>query len=473
MTSPIHLGARELGRLVADRRLSSREIAGAFLDRIEALNPIHNAIVSLRPRDEILADADRADAATASGAPLGALHGLPIAIKDLSPTAGLRTTFGSPLFADWVPTTDSLLVERLRGAGAIVIGKTNTPEFGLGSHTYNPVFGITRNAFDPRLSAGGSSGGAAVAVALSMLPAADGSDFGGSLRNPAAFNNVFGFRPSQGRVPAWPAADPYFGQLGTEGPMARKVEDLALLLDVMAGWDRRAPLSLDRPTERFVDRLAPPARSRIGWLGDLGGRLPFDDGILEVCETALKRAAAFGAVVEPVRVDFDFDALWRAFVVLRQFNQSARLEPLYADPAKRALLKPEAQWEVEGCRALSATDVLAAIRTRAAWYATVCRLFDEWDFLAIPAAQVFPFPAEIHWPREIAGREMDSYHRWMEVVAPVTLSGCPVAAVPAGFHQGRPAGLQIVGAPRKDAEVLAWASAWEAELPFPTGVPLD
>ncbi|MFH3480461.1 amidase [Xanthobacter variabilis] len=468
MTAFHELGAAPLSRLVHGRQASSREIVAAFLDRIEALNPTYNAVVSLRPREELLREAEAADAQTAAGAPLGPLHGLPLAVKDLSPTRGLRTTFGSPIYADFVPQTDSLLVERLRAAGALIIGKTNTPEFGLGSQTYNPVFGATRNAFDPTRTSGGSSGGAAVALALGMVPAADGSDFGGSLRNPAAFNNIFGFRPSQGRVPSWPAADPYFGQLSTDGPMARTVEDLALLLEVMAGYDRRAPLSLDPAHPLFGDLVAPTA-PRVGWLGDLGGHLPFESGIIELCESALKSMDAMGAKVEAITPRFDFEELWRTFVVLRQFNQLARLQPLYEDPQKRPLLKPEAIWEVEGGLALSAADVSAAIQARGRWYGEVCRLFDTFDVLAIPSAQVFPFAAETTWPRAIGTRAMDSYHRWMEVIVPATLSGCPVISVPVGFQEGLPMGMQIIGRPRDDHALLAFAKAYEAILPFKTG----
>lgn len=465
------LGATALNRLVHQGSICSREIVTAFLDRIEALNPVHNAIVSLRAREDILDDADMADRAFARGGVAGSLHGLPIAVKDLSLTKGLRTTFGSPLYADFIPDVDSLSVERLRKAGAIIIGKTNTPEFGLGSHTYNPVFGVTRNAFDPRRTAGGSSGGAAVAVALRMLPVADGSDFGGSLRNPAAFNNIFGFRPSQGRVPAWPAIDGFFSQLGTDGPMARNVEDLALLLDVQAGYDKRSPLSLERSGSSYATSLeGGPSEMRIGWLADLGGHLPFEPGILTLCETALRGMGSIGCTVEPVTPRFDFEALWRAFVVLRQFNMSARLKPIYDDPEKRPLLKPEARWEVEKCLELKATDILIATQTRTAWYAVILDLFEDYDYLAIPSAQVFPFEAEKHWPDSIEGKAMDSYHRWMEVVALATLSGCPVINVPAGFKDDLPMGLQIIGKPRADIDVLRLAKSYESVLAFETGV---
>ena len=440
----------------------------AFLDRIDAVNPTYNAIVSMRPRSDLLAEADRADDAVRQHAALGALHGLPIAIKDLAATKGLRTTQGSPL-ADTIPDADAIYVHRIRDAGAIVIGKTNVPEFGLGSHTTNPIFGPTRNAFDTTRSAGGSSGGAAVALALDMLPVADGSDFGGSLRNPAAWNNIFGFRPSQGRVPALSTPDAFVSQLSTDGPMARHVEDLVLLLSVQAGWDMRAPLSLPSLGFRFEDRLEPAAPARIGWLGDLGGHLPMEDGIVAVCTSGLDRLAGLGHTIESVLPDFDYEALWRAFVVLRQFSIGGKLMPFYEDAAQRALLKPEAQWECEEFLSLSARDLFEATCVRTAWYACLVDLFGRVDVLALPAAQVWPFPIEWRWPRAIAGRAMDSYHRWMEVVTPITLSGCPAISLPVGF--GGPGGqlamgMQIVGRPRDDLGVLRLALGYERASPW-------
>ncbi len=463
------LGAGDLAALIGERKVSAREAMTAYLDHIERTNPAYNAIVSLRPRDALLAEADAADATVARGDALGPLHGIPQAIKDLAATKGLRTTLGSPLFADQVPEADALIVERVRAAGAIVIGKTNVPEFGLGSNTYNPVFGITRNAYDVTRSAGGSSGGAAVALALRMLPVADGSDFAGSLRNPAAWNNVFGFRPSQGRVPQAPADDLFFGQMGTEGPMARGVADLARLLSVQAGYDPRAPLSLGNPERRYEDRLREGnvAGTRIAWLGDHGGHLPMEPGILELCQGALKLFEGLGCAVEPALPRFDLERLWRAFVVLRHFAIGGRLWEFYDEPAKRALMKPEAQFEVEGFLHLTARQVHGAALVRSAWYAAIMALFARFDFLALPAAQVFPFPAATHWPPRIGNKDMDSYHRWMEVVIGMTMTGCPVISVPVGFGaNGLSMGMQLVGRPRKDAAVLQLAQAYEDVCPW-------
>ena len=460
------LGASELIARMRSGALSSRTVVTAFLDYIDRVNPSYNAIVSLRPRANVLADADAADRMRQAGDPLGALHGLPIAIKDLAGTRGLRTTYGSPLFADFVPEEDELVVARIRAAGAIVVGKTNTPEFGLGSQSYNTVFGVTLNAFDKRLCAGGSSGGAAAALALRLLPLADGSDMGGSLRNPAGFNNVYGLRPGQGRIPDPDSPDLFYTQLATAGPMARSAADLALLLDVMAGPDPRDPLAL-AAAERFLNRSPSSGRAApfvIAWLGDLDGHLPFEAGVLDVCQAALARLEAAGCRIEPATVDFDWEALWRTFVVLRQFSIVERFRPLYDDTVKRNLMKPELVWEIEAGRRLAVGDVALAAHVRTCWFRTALSLFKRFDGLALPSAQVFAFPADIHWPSAIAGRDMDSYHRWMEVVAPGTLSGCPVIGLPAGFDgRGRSMGLQVIGRPRAERSLLDLAELYETQ----------
>ena len=461
-------GASALARMLAERRVSSVEVAEAFLDQIAAQNPTYNAIVTLRDRDDILAEARACDAARARGETPGPLAGVPVAFKDLQPTAGLRTTFGSPLFADFTPEEDSLTVGRVRAAGAIVIGKTNTPEFGLGSHTYNTLFGRTRNAFLPALSAGGSSGGAAVALALGMLPVADGSDFGGSLRNPAAFNNIFGFRPSLGRVPNVPAKDAFFGQFSTDGPMARSVADLALMLSVMAGYDARSPIASADEGFRYEDRLdgAQSLRPRIAWLGDLGGRLPMEPGVLALCEAALGAMEPAGWRTEPALPAFDFAALWRSFVTLRGLAALVSHGDYRQDPARYAALKPEMQWEITEAARLSADDVATAALVRSRWREVALDLLSRFDALALPSAQVFPFPVEQDWPKEIAGVAMDSYHRWFEVAAPGSMTGFPVVNVPAGFApDGRPMGIQLIGRPRGDLDLLRIAAAYEAAAP--------
>lgn len=462
------LGARDLSRAIHAREISCVEVMTAYLDRIEAVNPQVNAIVSLRPREVLLAEAAEADADLAAGRDRGWLHGVPQAPKDLTATVGLPTTMGSPILAKNMPKADSILVERTRAAGAILIGKTNTPEFGLGSHTYNPLFGPTLNAYDQRLSAGGSSGGAAVALAAHLLPVADGSDMMGSLRNPAGWNNVFGFRPSMGRVPFGPTPEVFFQQLGYEGPMGRSVADLALLLSTQAGYDARTPLSLDGTGAAFAGPLDRDFKgARIGWMGDLGGYLPMDPGVLETCEGALGQFAALGCTVEAVVPDFDMGKLWSAWVTLRSFLVSGGLGALYDTPETRALLKPEAIWEIETGRKLSGADVFRASATRSAWYQTLLKLHETYDFLVLPTAQIFPFDAKEPWPRVVGGREMDTYHRWMEVVIPGSMAGVPVLAVPAGFGPGGlPMGLQIMAPPRADLAALQIGHAYEQVQPY-------
>ncbi len=465
------VSAVELTAGIKSRKLSVKEVVTAFLDRIEAVNPHVNAIVSLRERGDILREAEAADAFLArEPGKAGPLFGLPVAIKDLAQTKGLRTTFGSPIFADLVPQEDEFFVARMREAGAIVIGKTNAPEFGLGSNTYNPVFGATLNAFDPRWTAGGSSGGAAVALALDMVPVADGSDFGGSLRNPAAYNNVYGFRPSQGLVPGGPSFEVFHAQMGVEGPMGRTVRDMALLLDVQAGHDPRAPLSLEGRGDFLAGLGTSPGGGRIGWLGDLGGILPMQHGVLALCEEAVGRFGKAGFTAEDIVPDFDFEALWQAFVTLRQASSGCALKILADDPARRALLKPEAIWEAEGAARLTAPKIHAAAVTRSAWHRAILGLFERFDFLAIPTAQVFPFTVETHWPAEVSGRAMDTYHRWMQVSSLASMAGAPAVNVPAGFDaDGRPMGLQLIGRPRGDLAVLRAAATYEAVLPWAAG----
>ena len=463
------LDAGALSRRIAARELSCRALMQASLDRIAAFNPLHNAIVSLRDPAGLLREAQACDAALARGERRGWMHGFPIAVKDLSDAEGLPTTQGSPATGGRVATADALFVQRMKRAGAIVIGKTNTPEFGLGSHTFNEVFGTTRNAWDASKSAGGSSGGAAVAVALGMVPVADGSDFMGSLRNPAAFNSIVGFRPSRGRVPSVPAEDAFFAQLGTEGPMARTTEDVARLLCTMAGWDDRAPLSLTDtlPDPDAADPIGVAAGRRIGWLGGLWPDVPFEPGILEMCEAALRKLQDAGHAVEPCTLDVPRDATWTAWLRLRQMLTGGKLAALYAQPAARARMKPEAIWEVEQGLQLTGVQVAEASRQRSSVYQAFRRLFQRYDYVVAPTAQVFPFDAQLRWPQSIAGVAMDTYHRWMEVVAPFTMAGLPVASVPVGFDgRGLPMGMQIAGPARADLSVLAMARAFESIAPW-------
>src|SRR5580700_10817632 len=310
----VMMDAVTLAGAIRARQVSCAEVMTAYLDHIATFNPQVNAIVALQDRDGLLAQARERDGQLARGAPVGPLHGFPLAVKDLVPVKGIVMTQGSPIFKDFMPPADSVMVERLRKAGAIMIGKTNTPEFGLGSHTYNPVYGVTRNPYDLTRSAGGSSGGAAVALALRMLPVADGTDYGGSLRNPAGWNNVFGFRTSFGRVPA-DGRDAFVPSMGVAGPMARNVADLALLLAVQAGYDDRVPLSMTGGAASFPDQLQRDFKgTRIAWAGDFDGHLPYEPGVLDLCKHALAAFESMGCVVEEAVPDFSIDAVWQAWL---------------------------------------------------------------------------------------------------------------------------------------------------------------
>ena len=456
MDAILDLGAEAQLAALAARQLSREELMRATLARIEARNPAVNAVVCLRDPEVLLAEARAADAAPVKGA----LHGLPMAIKDLANVSGLRTTMGSPIMAGQVARSDDLFVSRLRTAGALFIGKTNTPEFGLGSHTFNPVHGATGNAWNTGVSAGGSSGGAAVALALRMLALADGSDMMGSLRNPAGWNNVYGFRPSWGRVPDEPMGETFLHPLATMGPMARCPRDLALLLGVMAGPELRRPFTL--PAQDFLSGIDTDLRGkRVAWLADWGGAYPMEADVLATCEAALSRFADLGVSVEAIPAPFDAAQLWRSWLDLRAFANANRLAPLYSNPDWRRQLKATAIWEIETGRSLTLDAVQQASLWRSMWYARAAELFQTFDAVILPTAQVWPFAVTQEYPTEVAGRAMDTYHRWMEVVVPASLIGLPALAVPAGFGpQGLPMGLQLIGPHGGDAGLLQLAQGW-------------
>ncbi|MCP5027820.1 MAG: amidase [Actinomycetia bacterium] len=439
--------------------LSALEVVDAHLERIDLVNPKVNAIVTL-VADAAREAAKQADEDQAAGAELGVLHGLPIVHKDLMPTKGIRTTSGSPLFADHVPDTDALQAERLGEAGALVLGKSNTPEFGMGSHTFNEVFGTTLNPWDPARTCGGSSGGAAVALACGMVPIADGSDMGGSLRNPAGWSNVVGHRPSPGLVPNWPSTGAY-SHLGVLGPMGRSVADVALLLAAMAGPDRRAPLSLPIDPGQFLAPLDADHRGvRVAWSPRLGD-LPVHQAVLDAVESARSGFTQVGATV--VDADPDLDGADEVFHVLRAVQFESSLGALRDEHPDR--FKTTAKWNIDAARDMPATRVGRAEVLRSELFERLVGFFDEFDFLVTATAQVPPFPIETEYPTEIGGVQLETYIEWMRVCTRITVTDRPAVSIPAGFTpDGLPIGLQIIGQHHDDLGVLRFAHAVESAL---------
>jgi amidase len=464
-TEITQLTASQLSLAIKGRQISCVEVMQSYLGRIAKYNPTYNAIVSLQDPDDLLKQAGVADADLGKGNYLGWMHGMPHAAKDLSDVKGILSTSGSPILKQNIAKSDSIFVERIRQQGAIFIGKTNVPEFGLGSQSYNPVFGVTRNAYNPALCAGGSSGGAAVGLATQMLPVADGSDMMGSLRNPAAYNNVIGFRPSQGRVPR-NDKNMFYQQLGYEGPMGRNVEDTRRLLATMSGYDARFPLAL-RDSVSATSNAKSLTHFKVGWMGDYNGYLETEPGVLDLCSASLSALNRDGLVVEECQPDYDMSRLWQTWLTLRHWTIASSAKALYDNPELRLLLKPEAIWEIKGGLEQTGLDISAAGIARAYWYQALNKLFQKYDFLALPSAQVFAFDAEIHWPKTINDREMDTYHRWMEVVIGGTLSGCPVLNLPVGFdQQGRSMGMQFIAPMGEDDKLLDFAARYEAQTTF-------
>ena len=448
--------AADLARSIAARELSAVEVMEAHLARIDRVNPAVNAIVTLLP-DEARRGAEAADAAVARGDALGPLHGLPVAHKDLTWTKGIRTTFGCRAFEHFVPDEDALIVERLRSAGAITIGKTNTPELGAGSQTFNAVFGATRNPYDTSKTCGGSSGGAAVALATGMLPIADGSDLGGSLRNPAGFCNVVGFRPSPGRVPIWPSQAAWF-PMGVQGPMARNVTDVALMLSAIAGPDPRAPISLQEPGKVFRPPLDRDMDgTRVAWSRNLGG-LPVDPRVTAVIEAERGTFERFGCAVE--NAEPDMNGVAEVFRVWRAWYFEACYGTLLDE--HRRLLKDTVIWNIEEGRRLGGPRLGDAARAWSALLDRVRRFFERFDFLVLPVSQVPPFDVDQPYVTEIDGVHMETYLDWMSSCAHISVLGLPAISVPCGFtDDGLPVGVQIVGRQHDDLGVLRLAHAFE------------
>jgi amidase len=464
MTPPndeVFLPLGELIRRVRARELSSREAVAAHLDQIARVNPKVNAIVTL-VAEQALANADRADHALARGDDVGPLHGIPVAHKDLTPTKGIRTTYGSLVFRDFVPDEDALIVERLSKAGAITIGKTNTPEFGAGSQTFNDVFGETLNPYDTTKTCGGSSGGAAVALACGMVPLAGGSDMGGSLRNPASFCNVVGLRPSPGRVPVWPAKSGW-ATLNVQGPMARTVQDAALMLSVLAGPDPRSPISINEPGSGFSNSLDRDFRGVVvAWSRDLGG-LPVEPGVSAVIEAQRSVFASLGC--EIVQGEPDFSDADEVFQTLRAWT----FEYLWGHllDGHQHEMKDTVVWNIERGRQLSGPDVGRAEVLRTALFHRVRTFMEAHEFLVCPVSQALPFPVEQRYVEEINGVKMDTYIDWMKSCYYMTVAGLPAISVPCGFTpEGLPVGVQIVGRYRDELGVLQLAHAFEQATGF-------
>jgi len=457
MTELCFKDAVDLARMIRAREVSASEVMTAFLSQIERVNPKVNAVCSFIGEEAALSLSKKADEKLARGEPVGPLHGLPHAVKDLALTEGIRTTFGSRIYKDFIPDEDALFVERLKQAGAIIIGKTNTPEFGAGSQTFNEVFGATRNPYDLSKTCGGSSGGAAVALACGMTPLADGSDLGGSLRNPAGFCNVVGFRPSPGRVPSHTVMLAW-NTLSVEGPMARAVRDVALLLSVMAGPDERSPISINESGSTFSRPLQRDFKgARVAWSRDLG-RYPVEPVVNEVCDSARSVFAGLGCQVDDGQPDFnDADEIFqtlRAWLFAQTKGDDFKLH--------RSLMKDTVVWNIEQGLKLSGADVSRAEAKRTQLYHRVRKFMERYEFLILPVSQVAPFSVETEWVREINGVKMESYIDWMATCYAITLTGLPAISVPCGFTGDRlPIGIQIVGRHQRDFDVLQLAFAFE------------
>jgi amidase len=446
----VSMPALQLSQAIRNKKVSCLEVMQAYLTQINRYNPVYNAIVSMSLEQELLRQAKNADIELARGNYRGWMHGMPHAVKDLQPVAGLRHTSGSPMFADRIADQDSTLAAKLRAAGAIFIGKTNVPEFGLGSQSYNPIFGPTGSAWNPKLTAGGSSGGAASALGAHMLPVADGSDFMGSLRNPGAFNNVIGFRPTVDTVDLVTGNPSDQRPLSTSGPMGRNIADTIALHNTIA----TNPLNVDFSALDLGSQ-------KLAWMGNLEGYLAIEAGILDLCEKSLKLLSDAGAAIETTTPRFNYGDLWSCFTTLRHGGRTS-LRHYWDNSNTRDMLKPELAWEIQEGIKITDADTAAANQIRQAWYVELDRLFNQYDFLVWPTAQVFPYSKNIPWPKQIAGREMDTYHRWMEVVIYGSLGGLPVINLPVGFDaDDRPMGMQVIGRFGEDKKVLEFALAYE------------
>ena len=427
-----------------------------------------NAIVSMRQENDILDEAFNKEKLPIEQQ--GELHGEIIAIKDLANAKGFRTTQGSPIFANEIAKNDDIIVARMRKAGAIIIGKTNTPELGLGSNTFNPVFGTTKNPYNLSKSAGGSSGGAAVALACDMVKYADGSDMMGSLRNPAAWNNVYGMRPTWGLVPSEPGDDLYLHKLSTSGPMAKNPQDLAILLKVMAGKDERQPNGV--PFFEIDVSLKNRSLKNKRIISFMGWDLPLEEGIRDLTEKSLKKFEDLGASVEVVDLPMDMEKVWQAWITLRSWSVANSLANEFDDPKKRKQMKKPLIWEIKRGLSLKNDEIVKASETRSEWFKKMASVLDQCEAAVLPSTQVQPFNIEKEYPEVISNFPMDTYHRWMQVVVPVSLIGLPAINLPAGFCKNKlPFGIQLIGKQFSDNNLLSIAEIWHSATSFPEKYP--
>jgi amidase len=455
------LGACEQEQLIRSKKISVTQLITAHLDQVERFNPKLNAIVTLTAESALQA-AKEADAQLARQDAIGALHGLPVAHKDLFLTKGVKTTFGSPIYKDNIPQVDSLPVERQKNAGAISLGKTNTPEFGAGSQTFNSVFGTTLNPYDLTKTCGGSSGGGAVALATGMVALADGTDLGGSLRNPANFCNLVGFRPSVGRVPTWPEQLGWY-TMSVAGPMARSVEDLALMMSVLSGPDDRSPIALDTPGTIFTSPLKRNFKGcRVAYSEDLGG-LPLEPEVRTVMRAAREVFERLGC--EVIDAEIDLSEAGEIFMLWRAWRTELRIAPLLA--SHKDQLKDTVIWNAEQGLDLTGPQLARAEAKRTEIYHRMREFMNTYEFFILPVNQVVPFSVDLDYPREINGVKMNTYIDWQKTAYFISAMGNPAISVPAGFtDSGLPVGVQIVGGHRQDLAVLQMAYAFEQATQF-------
>jgi amidase len=448
--------ARQIAELIRQKKLSSREVMQAHLKQISRVNPKVNAIVTLVPEDQLMAQAATADEDLAKGNWRGALHGMPVGVKDLHETHGIRTTYGSPLHRDFLPDFDCRVVQREKEAGAIVVGKTNVPEFGLGSQTFNPVFGATHNPYDLSKTCGGSTGGGSVALACGMVPLADGSDMGGSLRNPPNFCNIVGIRPSPGRVPNVPSNLGWF-TLSVPGPVARNVSDCAFFLSVLAGYDRHSPISIDQPGAQFAQPLERNFKGvRVAMFKDMG--LPWEPEVKSAVQAQRKVFESLGCIV--VDAEPDFSDANECFVAWRHWSTELGFGDLIATHGDQ--LNEYIHWHVEEGRKLSGPYLSRVEAKRTAFFQRMCNFKGEYDFFLLPVNQVLPFDVNLHYPTEIAGVKMENYIAWMKSAYYISTAGNPAMSVPCAFSaSGLPIGIQVVGKHHDDWGVLQLAYAFE------------